>query len=195
MYAYIYGEVNFKSTNYVVIDVGGIGYKIFADTFTINSLNTGEKAKIYTYLRVSQDDLALYGFAGQEQKTMFEKLITISGIGPKVAMSVLSSMRPNDIAAAIISSDEKAFSNVSGIGKKTAQRLILELKEKVDFELATGADIDGSILTQDIVQEAAAALASLGYNRQEAVAAVAAVKNLGDSAEELVLLALKRLDS
>ncbi|MEG2202368.1 MAG: Holliday junction branch migration protein RuvA, partial [Christensenellaceae bacterium] len=84
---------------------------------------------------------------------------------------------------------------VSGIGKKTAQRLILELKEKVDFELATGADIDGSILTQDIVQEAAAALASLGYNRQEAVAAVAAVKNLGDSAEELVLLALKRLDS
>ncbi len=193
MYAYIAGEVAKKAANYVVIDVNGVGYQIFTDTFSLNTLNTGEKGKLYTYLKVAEAEMTLYGFATIEQKTMFEKLITISGIGPKVAASVLCVMRVNDIAAAVISSDDKAFAAVPGIGKKTAQRLVLELKEKVDIEDAIGDGVDMEMFTQDASQEAVAALGGLGYNRQEAVAAIAAVKNLGDSAEELVALALKRI--
>lgn len=193
MYAYIAGEVVQKAAAYAVIDVGGVGYQIFTDTFSLNSIKTGEKAKLYTHLKVAEDDMTLYGFLTQEQKTMFEKLLSISGIGPKAAASVLSVMRVNDIAAAVISNDDKAFTNVPGIGKKTAQRLVLELKEKVDFEDAIGMDMDMTELSQDAAAEAAAALAGLGYNRQEAVAAIAAVRSLGDTAEELVGLALKRM--
>ena len=137
--------------------------------------------------------MTLYGFSTQEQKTMFEKLLSISGIGPKAAASVLSVMRVNDIAAAVIANDDKAFTNVPGIGKKTAQRLVLELKEKVDFEDAVGGGPDMTEIAQDAAAEAAAALICLGYNRQEAVAAIAAVRSLGDTAEDLVGLALKRM--
>lgn len=193
MYAYISGEVAQKAATYAVIDVGGVGYLIYTDSFSLNTLKTGEQGKLYTYLKVAEDDMALYGFATVEQKTMFEKLLSISGIGPKAAAAVLSCMRVNDIAAAVISNDDKAFTNVPGIGKKTAQRLVLELKEKVDFEDAVGEGFDPSEASQDAAQEAAAALAGLGYNRQEAIAAVAAVKGLGDTAEELVSLALKRI--
>lgn len=193
MYAYISGEVAQKAATYAVIDVNGVGYQIYTDSFSLNTLKTGEKGKLYTYLKVAEDDMTLYGFAAVEQKVMFEKLLSISGIGPKAAAAVLSCMRVNDIAAAVISNDDKAFTNVPGIGKKTAQRLVLELKEKVDFEDAVGEGYDLSELSQDAAAEAAAALAGLGYNRQEAVAAIAAVKNLGDTAEELVSLALKKI--
>lgn len=193
MYAYISGEVVQKAPNYAVIDVNGVGYQIFTDTFSLNMLKTGQQGKLYTYLKVAEDDMTLYGFGTSEQKTMFEKLLSINGIGPKAAASVLSVMRVNDIAAAVISSDDKAFTSVPGIGKKTAQRLVLELKEKVDIEDAVGDGVDMSVFTQDAATEAVAALCGLGYNRQEAVAAIAAVKNLGDSAEELVALALKRI--
>lgn len=193
MYAYISGEVVQKAANYAVIDAAGIGYQIYTDTFSLNMLKTGQQGKLFTYLKVAEDDMALYGFATMEQKNMFEKLLSISGIGPKAAISVLSVMQVNNIAAAVIANDDKAFIGVPGIGKKTAQRLILELKEKVDFEEAVGVDADMGSLQQDAAVEATAALVSLGYNRQEAVAAVAAVKSLGDTAEDLVSLALKRI--
>ena len=193
MYAYIEGKVVQKAAAYAVLDVGGIGYRIFTDTFSLNALRTGETARLYTYLKVAEDDMTLYGFSTQEQKTMFEKLLSISGIGPKAAASVLSVMRVNDIAAAVIANDDKAFTNVPGIGKKTAQRLVLELKEKVDFEDAVGGGPDMTEIAQDAAAEAAAALIGLGYNRQEAVAAIAAVRSLGDTAEDLVGLALKRM--
>ncbi len=194
MYAYLNGTVVQKAANYLVIDVGGVGYRVFADNFTLNALKTDHKEKIYTYLKVAEDDMSLFGFHTMEQKTMFEKLISVSGIGPKVAMSVLSTMRVNDVAAAVISGDSKAFVQVPGIGAKVAQRLVLELKEKVDFDTAVGDGGEFMTAGQDAAQEAAAALLGLGYNRQEALAAVNAVKNLGDTPEELVLLALKRLD-
>ena len=193
MYAYISGEVVQKAANYAVIDVNGVGYLIYTDSFSLGNLKTGTQGKLYTYLKVAEDDMTLYGFATVEQKSMFEKLLSISGVGPKAAAAVLSSMRVNDIAAAVISNDDKAFTNVPGIGKKTAQRLVLELKEKVDFDMAVGEGFDMSEISQDAAAEAAAALAGLGYNRQEAVAAIAAVKSLGDTAEELVALALKRM--
>ncbi|MEG0257717.1 MAG: Holliday junction branch migration protein RuvA [Christensenella sp.] len=193
MYAYISGTVAQKAANYAVIDVNGVGYLIYTDAFSLAAIKTGESAKLFTYLKVAEDSMTLFGFATAEQKTMFEKLLTISGIGPKAAAAVLSTMRVNDIAAAVISNDDRAFTNVPGVGKKTAQRLVLELKEKVSFDDAIGDGADMSEFSQDAVTEAAAALVGLGYNRQEAVMAISAVKNLGDTAEELVSLALKRI--
>ena len=195
MYEYLNGKVAHKGSSYLVIDIGGVGYKIVADTFTINGVTTGEIAKIYTYLKVAEDDMSLYGFYSQEQRTMFEKLISISGIGPKVGIAVLSSLKINDIAAAVISNDSKAFEVVPGVGKKMAQRLTLELKEKVDFTQAVGSDVDMDDFAAgaDAVSEACTALCGLGYTRQEAFTAVSAVKSLGDTPEELVSLALKRI--
>jgi Holliday junction DNA helicase RuvA len=194
MYEYLKGTIANKATGYVVLDVGGVGYRLVCDSYTANALNTGETAKVYTYMKAGDDGVSLFGFHRQEQKEMFEKLISISGVGPKAAVAVLSALKVNDIAAAVITNDEKAFLVASGIGKKIAQRICMELKEKIDMADAVGAEFDaGGELTMDAAADACAALVGLGYNRQEAVAAVSAVKNLGDTAEELVALALKRI--
>ncbi len=196
MYGYIRGKITKKDTNYLIVDAHGVGYKIFCDSFTLGGVKTGEEATIYTYLKVAEGELSLYGFALEEQKNMFEKLISISGIGPKVALGVLSTMKVNDVAAAVISSDDKAFTNAPGVGKKMAQRLVLELKEKVNFEEAVGVELGGMADlagSTDAAADACAALVGLGYSRNEAFTAVSAVKNLGDTAEELVALALKRV--
>lgn len=191
MYAFISGKAAQIGPNYIVIDAGGIGYFIFTNSFSAGSFSVGQEAKLYTRLIVREDELSLYGFATAEEKAMFEKLISISGIGPKVALSILSTLKVADIAAAAVSANAAAFETVSGVGKKTAQRLVLELKEKVDVSDAVGAGMGAGF--GNAVEEAATALINLGYQRAEAVAAVSAVKNLGDTAEELVLLALKRL--
>ncbi len=191
MYAYISGKAAQICANHVVIDAGGIGYLVYTNSFSAGSFSVGGEAKLYTHLIVREDELTLYGFATPEEKTMFEKLISISGIGPKVALSILSTLKVADIAAAAVSANAAAFETVSGVGKKTAQRLVLELKEKVEISDAVGAVLDGGIT--NAVEEAATALINLGYQRAEAVTAVSAVKNLGDTAEELVLLALKRI--
>jgi Holliday junction DNA helicase RuvA len=194
MFDYISGKVARKDAAFLVIDVGGVGFKVFADSFTLNQVKTGEAAKIHTYLKVGEDEFTLYGFHQQEQRAMFEKLIGINGIGPKAALSILSSLRVSDIAAAAISNDDKAFTIALGIVKKRAQRIVLEIKEMVVFADAVGDDSvfatgEGSAAAADAV----AALAGLGYSRQEALDAVASVKALGDTAEELVALALRRM--
>ncbi len=195
MYDYISGKIAHRDKNYLVVDTGGMGFKIFADNYTLNNVKTGEDATIYTYLKVAEAEFTLYGFHRKEQRNMFEKLISVSGVGPKVAVAILSGMRVDDVAAAVISSDYKAFTNVPGIGQKTAQRLVLELKEKVDFSEAVGQEGEALPISgvSDAAADACAALAGLGYSRQEALAAVASVKALGDTAEELVGLALKRI--
>lgn len=193
MYEYIAGKVAAKQPGYAVIEANGIGYKILADTYSLNELQTGQTAKLYTYLKVAEDDMSLFGFYTMEQKAMFEKLISISGIGPKAGIALLSAMRVNDIAAAILTGDDKAFTAAPGIGKKTAQRLVLELREKVEMSDAVGEELGVEGLAMDAVSDACAALVGLGYKRQEALAAVSAVKGLGDTAEELLALALKRM--
>ena len=140
--------------------------------------------------------MTLYGFLTQEQKTMFEKLLSISGIGPKAAASVLSVMRVNDIAAAVISNDDKAFTNVPGIGKKTAQRLVLELKEKVDSRALSQAapQLPEQGAAASAMQEAVRALMALGYSSAEASRAVGAAGSAG-SVEEIIVAALRGLDT
>ena len=191
MYAYITGKVDSLWPNAAVIEAAGVGYLIFTNAYTIAALKAGEQAKLFTRLIVREDEQSLYGFHTMEEKTRFEKLIAISGIGPKVALSVLSTLKVSDIGAAVISGNSAAFEAVPGIGKKTAQRLVLELKEKVSVDDAIGTA--GEALPVDVIGEAAAALMGLGYQRQEALNALSAVQALGDTAEDLVLLALKRM--
>ncbi len=191
MYAYISGKAAQIGANYVVIDAGGVGYMVFTNSFSAGAFAVGGDAKLYTHLIVREDELSLYGFASVEEKTMFEKLISISGIGPKVALAILSALKVADIASAVVSANAAAFETVSGVGKKTAQRLVLELKEKVGVADTVGAGTFAAAGNK--AEEATEALMGLGYPRAEALTAVAAVQNLGDTAEDLVLLALKRI--
>jgi Holliday junction DNA helicase RuvA len=194
MYAFMEGLLEEKGPDYVVVNCGGVGYLLFVSNNTLGALGpTGEPARLYTNLQVREDSMTLYGFFSKPERQMFERLISVSGVGPKVAMAVLSSMQPDKLALSIIAGDEKEFSKVPGIGKKTAQRIILELKEKIDTQEAvagsTGLPSDPGDSMQ---QEAVAALAALGYGPSEAALAVANVSGSAQDVSELITLALKQ---
>lgn len=189
MYDYIRGEVADTGKDYAVVDAGGVGYRINTSSNTLNSLKTGQTEKLYCSLVIREDAHIIYGFYTPEEREMFLKLTMVSGIGPKLAVAVLSAMKVNDIAAAVITSDESAFEKVSGVGKKTAQRIIIDLAGKI-----TAGQTEGErFAAADKETEAVSALVALGYNRVEAVRAVSSVKNLGDKAEDIILMALKRM--
>lgn len=195
MYAYIKGKITLNASNYLVIETGGVGYKVFSDSFTLQNAEIGRELQIFTYLKTAQDEMTLYGFLTEKQRDMFEKLIAINGVGPKAALGILSTMKPEEISSAVLSGDERTFTRAPGIGKKTAQRIVMELKEKVELSLGDGSltpDIL-SAMQSDAATDACEALMGLGYSRQEAYKAVGSVKNLGDTAEELVSLALKKM--
>ena len=194
MYDYIKGEVASTEKDYVVIDVGGIGYRVYTSAQSMLNIRTGSTVKLYCQLVVREDSHTLYGFYTPEEREMFLRLTGVSGIGPKVALSILSAMKVSDLAAAIITSDERAFSKVPGVGKKTAQRIIIDLAEKIAtkevFDDGAGEPLPGGA---GVEAEAIAALVALGYNRAEAAKAVGSVKNLGDTTEDIILLALRRM--
>lgn len=191
MYDYIKGEVAETGKDYAVIEAYGVGYHIYTTSQSLLHIKTAETLKLYCHFVVREDAHSLYGFVAPEEKEMFIKLIGVSGIGPKVALSVLSAMKVSDIAAAVITSDESAFEKVSGVGKKTAQRIIVDLSGKITASETIGAG--GIAAAADKETEAISALVALGYNRAEAMRAVSSVKNLGDTAEEIILMALKRM--
>jgi len=194
MYEYIYGKVAEKSLNYVVIDVNGVGYKINTNVFSINGIKE-DTAKFFVYLHVREEEQTLYGFLTQEERNMFLRLIAISGIGPKVALAILSTMTVSETATAIITSNVKAFSSVSGVGVKTAQRIILELKERIQkSEEAEGLLLNGNKAQTGAVSEAVSALMSLGYSKAQALRAVNSVAKEALSLEELIVTALKSME-
>jgi Holliday junction DNA helicase RuvA len=192
MYEYIKGEIVETGKDYAVIEAGGVGYHIFTTSQSLLHIKTGETRKLYCHFIVREDAHTLFGFVAPEEKEMFIKLTSVSGIGPKVALSILSVMKVSDIAAAVITSDEKAFEKISGVGKKTAQRIIIDLVGKIS---AAGMEETGEAVpaAADKEAEAVSALVALGYNRPEAMRAVSSVKNLGDTAEDIILMALKRM--
>ncbi|MDD4796689.1 MAG: Holliday junction branch migration protein RuvA [Eubacteriales bacterium] len=195
MYAYISGRLDYKGIDYVVVEAGGVGYRIMVGTRTLSALpEAGEKVRVYTYLNVRDDAMLLFGFSTPDEKAMYEKLITVNGVGPKAAMSILSGMSVAEIAIALVSNDARAFSRVPGIGKKIAERLILELKEKVGQEelTAAGQDLPPLTVGAGLGQEAIQALMALGYSSPEASRAVSAAQ--GDTLEELIMAALRRMD-
>lgn len=197
MYAYINGVVADKGHNELVIEAGGVGYSLYCSLNTVqNALSVGEMMRVYTYLNVTQDGITLFGFGTKEERAMFLRLISVSGIGPKTAIGILGSMSMRDLTLAIVMGDTAALSRAPGIGKKTAQRIALELKEQIsDDEVedlsASGAKNVMPLRQDDPVTEAMIALQSLGYTAGEAMQALSAVKDKSDQPDELVRLALR----
>lgn len=194
MFAYIKGTLEMKSNDFVVIDVNGVGYKINAPLTTINKLGEiGSSAKLHTHYHVREDNISLYGFATAEELRMFELLIGVSGIGAKSANAILASITPSKFALSVITNDVKELTKLPGIGAKSAQRIILELKDKLKSEEAI---VDSSFEIADIkvgdnnLQEAVSALQVLGYPQRDATKAVNSIDCSGLSVEEIIKKAL-----
>lgn len=192
MYNYIKGTLTYVSENTVVVEAGGVGYELNASAETVRKLgNIGDICKIYCHLNVSEDDMSLYGFSDTAEKDLFLHLIAVSGIGCKMAISILSSGGMSDIVSAIATADVGKLSKIKGIGKKTAERIVVELRDKLAPE---GVALDLSPASAPIAagnSEAIEALLSLGFTQQEAQAAVAKYARPDKTTEEIVLAALK----
>ena len=172
MFAYIKGTLEEKSSNYVVIDVSGIGYQIFMSNISINEIGeVGKNVKVHTYYYVREDNISLYGFLTKEELKMFELLLSVSGIGAKSAIAMLSNITPSSFAFAVVSNDIAKLKKVPGIGPKTAQRIVLELQDKLKAEQEIAKADDTQMDIQDSndenISEAIAALQILGYNKKE----------------------------
>lgn len=201
MYAYIKGELVNRTDDYVVVENGGIGYLIncpFAISSKLGHLN--ESTVVYVYQSVREDDISLYGFSSPEEKDMFLLLITVSGIGPKVAQSICSQMEPDRLALAVLGGDVKALTTVKGLGKKGAERIVLELKDKLkSVSITAPDDIAANVspaaanVATGVAEDAIEALLVLGYKQADAAAAVSASYEDGISVQELIRKSLKSL--
>lgn len=195
MYYYVNGTVAEIGPNLAVIDCGGVGYACATTNYTLAQLKRGEPAKLYTYLHVREEIFDLYGFSTQAELSSFKMLLGVSGVGPKAALAILSSGTPDQLALSIVTGDEKSLTGVPGIGKKIAQRIILELKDKLAKE-QTGFDARMGTLSPIPAggksQEAASALAVLGYSSQEISAALKGV-DAALPVEEMIRIALKKM--
>ncbi|HHZ13133.1 MAG: Holliday junction branch migration protein RuvA [Caldicoprobacterales bacterium] len=196
MFAYIKGTLEEIHPQKVVLEVGGIGYEIMVPESIIPKLpEIGSQLKLYTYFNVREDIQELYGFNNREEKSIFEKLITVSGIGPKVSMAILSVLTPTQLALAIVTDDIKTLCTAPGVGKKTAQRIVLELREKINKEALIGQEnLDSVDATLDSQNEVIEALMALGYQHQEARQAFNAIENKDQDVSTLIRLSLKLLD-
>ncbi len=179
----------------VVENSSGIGFEIHVPiTSCLHKTNSGEPVKVFTYLKVQEDDMSLYGFDEKEELKFFQLLITVNGVGPKAAMSILSTLSLDGIKQAIIAEDAKSIASANGIGKKTAERVILELRDKLsDAELQMAGASPINLKLDDAKNEAISALVALGYSKNEAFSAVSVVNEEDLSSEEYVKKALKNL--
>ena len=195
MFAHFDGVVAEKTADSIVIDVGGVGYLLYVSGATLQMAPpVGERMKLYSILNVREDAMELYGFYSREEKAMYERLRGVNGVGSKTALQILSSMSVRDLSLALVSGDANALTRVPGIGKKTAQRLVLELKDKVEDSELTGSGASVSPMVQGGPEgEAVAALMALGYGASEAARAVSKVAGQTDKADEMIFLALKSL--
>lgn len=197
MFAYIKGNLEIKTNGYVVVDVGGIGYKIFMSQNAIEKLGeSGKEVKIHTYVRVREDDISIFGFNSNEELRMFELLLSVSGIGAKSSLTILSNISPSSFALAVISNDIGKLKKLPGIGSKTAQRIILELKDKLKTEEAVEDNVEEikeAIIENDKVSEAISALQVLGYSRREIDVALENIDKNSLSIEEIIRQGLKNL--
>ena len=195
MIGYIKGNLLYVEENTVILENNGVGYEINCSSSALNNLLQNGKGAVYTYTAVREDGIFLYGFISPEEKNMFLKLISVSGVGPKMGITVLSSMSIEDLAVKIAMSDVKGLSSVKGLGKKTAERIILELREKVDaIEKETPKMETVSVSLNKDDEDAVFALMSLGFNKQESVLAVKKAREEGaDSIEKIISIALKNV--
>jgi len=192
MYSYLIGKITERSENMLVVEVNNIGYELYVSNFCQRALQdvVGE-TKIYTYYHQKEDGVALYGFYGLEEKNIFLKLISVSGVGPKGAMAILSNIRPDELSKVIAKQDLRALSNVKGVGKKTAERLLVELKDKVDVLPLEVLD-DVKLQTTEL-KDACEVLVSLGLTKGEAVKLAENCYVKGDSAEDIIAKSLSQM--
>lgn len=202
MIAFVRGELAAVDGDSVIVDVGGVGYRVYVTPNTIARLGpAGKQVKLLTSYQVREDSATLFGFLTREERVMFGRLLGVTGIGAKIAMAVLSQLTASELATAIVTNDANAIARAPGVGKKTAQRVCLELKDKIDnSELAGGVEIRDVEMPGNAASpsaDAVQALMSLGYNSAEAAKAVAAAaKGLpGAATEDLIMAALRAMDS
>lgn len=199
MFYYLNGTVAHMGPYLAVIDCGGVGYACKTTQYTLSTLKHGEKAKLYTYLHVREEIFELYGFATENELNCFQMLIGVSGVGPKAALAILSSTTPERLATAIITGDEKALTGAPGVGKKIAQRVILELKDKLakgQIGVPAGESYGGTgvtVIPENKASEAAAALAVLGYGPAEINEALKGIPVEELSLEAVIKQALKKM--
>ena len=199
MFYYLYGTLEINDAGICVIDCGGVGYKLTTSLITCELLRekVGQKVKLFTYLAVREDGVELFGFESNEERECFNKLITVSGVGPKAAMSILSIMTPDNFALAVCTEDAKAISKASGIGGKTAARIILELKDKLSVDMGA-ATVKGAARATVAMPmsgnftEATEALMVLGYDKNSVAGALSGLDPKTDVGE-LIRAALKKL--
>lgn len=199
MFYYLSGMVAHVDANLAVIDCGGVGYACRTTNYTLSGLKKGEKGKLFTYLYVREDAMDLYGFGTQEELNLFQQLISVSGVGPKAAISILSASTPANLALSIITGDEKALIVAPGIGKKIAQRIVLELKDKLakgqsatmNQESYGGTGI--TVIPENKMSEATAALAVLGYSQAEINLGLKDIDLNSLALEEIIKAALKKM--
>ncbi len=198
MINYVKGTLTQKTNDYIVVEIGGLGFEIFTSTNSdVYLSDIGEDVTVHTQMIVREDDISLYGFSDKEELLLFKKLITVSGIGAKVALGILSSLPITEIVRAIAFEDERLLMQANGVGKKSAQRIILELKDKVD-----GIGISGGAISVETAEcggrlddksEALSALLALGYNKSEAITALSKITDEESNTEEIIKKALKHL--
>jgi Holliday junction DNA helicase RuvA len=196
MFAHIDGIVAEKNTDSIVIDCGGVGYLLNVSGATLSAAPAvGERMKLYCILNVREDAMELFGFHSREEKRMYERLKGVTGVGSRTALQILSSLSVRDLSIALVTGDANTLTRVPGIGKKTAQRLVLELKDKIDDSQLTGASAavapSVSLKTRGPEAEAIEALQALGFTSAEAAKAVARVADQTTDVNQLIFLALK----
>ncbi len=192
MYSYIKGTLEEAAQDGITVECCGIGYKIYASASCIDGVPIGSAVKIYLHQTVREDDISLYGFADTQERAMFQRLLSVSGVGAKSALSMISGIGAHSIALAIVTGDVKTLTRAAGVGNKLAQRMILELRGSIDNDeliSAPAAKKAGGAASEDMAQEAITAVMALGFTRAEAVSAISAAGAAG-SVEELIRRAL-----
>ena len=198
MIAFIEGKVAEKNPGELVINAGGVGFSLLCSSTTLAAApGMGESWRCYTVMNVREDAMELFGFATKQEREMFRRLCTVTGVGAKTALGVLSALPLRDLSVAIVTGDVAALSRAPGIGKKTAQRIVLELKDKVEQQdvAATPGGAPAPAPTGSAQQEAQAALQALGYTSAEAARAINLVRDQADSTDKLIMLALRQMGS
>ena len=196
MISYIKGKLEAKNLDNVIIEIGGIGYKIFMSATSMDRLGeVGTEVKVHTYMRVREDDISLYGFCTNEELKMFEQLLGVSGVGAKVALSILANISPSSFALAIITGDLNTLKSLPGIGAKSAQRMILELKDKMKTQEAIETEFipAKTAIKNDKAKDATEALQVLGYARRDIDLAISKINTNELSAEEIIKQGLQYL--
>ncbi|MCD7843697.1 MAG: Holliday junction branch migration protein RuvA [Clostridiales bacterium] len=200
MFYYLSGTVAHIAPFLAVIDCGGVGYACKTTNYTLGTIQKGEQTKLFTYLSVKEDAVDLYGFSTQEELNLFQLLISVSGVGPKAALSILSSSTPSNLALSIITGDVKTLTAAQGVGKKIAQRIVLELKDKLAKEQGVSFEntsplpsASGTIIPEDKAGEAGAALAVLGYSQSEINKVLKGIDMASLTLEEVIKQALARM--